>query len=100
MPLSNFIKVIKLHDKYFKPFISEQEIDEAVSKMVDSVLTDLGDEIPVFVGILNGSFMFVSDFVKKYPKPCEVTFIKLASYEGVKSTEDIQRLIVSSEKIR
>ncbi|TJY37149.1 adenylate kinase [Pontimicrobium aquaticum] len=85
--------MIKLHNKYFKPFISEQEIDEAVSKMVDEVLADLGDEIPVFVGILNGSFMFVSDFVKKYPKPCEVTFIKLASYEGVKSTEDIQRLI-------
>ena len=93
MPLSKFNKVIKLHDKYFKPFISEQEIDEAVTKMVDEVLEDIGDEIPVFVGILNGSFMFVSDFVKKYPKPCEVTFIKLASYEGVKSTEDIQRLI-------
>lgn len=61
--------------------------------MVDKVLTDLGDEIPVFIGVLNGSFMFVSDFVKRYPKPCEVTFIKLASYEGVKSTEDIQRLI-------
>jgi adenylate kinase len=61
--------------------------------MVDAVVADLGDEMPVFVGILNGSFMLVSDFVKKYPKPCEVTFIKLASYEGVKSTEDIQRLI-------
>ncbi|WP_347922640.1 adenylate kinase [Pontimicrobium sp. SW4] len=85
--------MIKLHDKYFKPFISEQEIDDAITKMVDNVLVDLGDEVPVFVGILNGSFMFVSDFVKKYPKPCEVTFIKLASYEGVKSTEDIQRLI-------
>jgi len=85
--------VIKLHDKYFKPFISEQEIDDAITKMVDEILEDIGDEIPVFVGILNGSFMFVSDFVKKYPKPCEVTFIKLASYEGVKSTEDIQRLI-------
>jgi adenylate kinase len=85
--------VIKLHDKYFKPFISEQEIDDAITKMVDEVLEDIGDEIPVFIGILNGSFMFVSDFVKKYPKPCEVTFIKLASYEGVKSTEDIQRLI-------
>ena len=85
--------VVKLHDLYFKPFISEQEIDEAVQKMVDAIAADLGDEMPVFVGILNGSFMFVSDFVKKYPKPCEVTFIKLASYEGVKSTEDIQRLI-------
>lgn len=85
--------MIKLHDLYFKPFISEQEIDQAVQQMVDAISTDLGDEMPVFVGILNGSFMLVSDFVKKYPKPCEVTFIKLASYEGVKSTEDIQRLI-------
>lgn len=85
--------MIKLHNKYFKPFISSEEIDNAISKLVDQISTDLGDEIPVFVGILNGSFMFVSDFVKKYPKPCEVTFIKLASYEGLKSTEDIQRLI-------
>ncbi|NRD24745.1 adenylate kinase [Winogradskyella litoriviva] len=85
--------MIKLHDLYFKPFISEQEINAAVQKMVDGIATDLGDEVPVFIGILNGSFMLVSDFVKKYPKPCEVTFIKLASYEGVKSTEDIQRLI-------
>jgi adenylate kinase len=85
--------VIKLHDLYFKPFISELEIERAVEKMVAAISKDLGDEIPVFVGILNGSFMFVSDFVKKYPKPCEVTFIKLASYEGVKSSEDIQRLI-------
>ena len=85
--------MIKLHDLYFKPFISEQKIDAAVQQMADKVATDLGDEVPVFIGILNGSFMLVSDFVKKYPNPCEVTFIKLASYEGVKSTEDIQRLI-------
>jgi adenylate kinase len=85
--------MIKLHDKYFKPFISAQEIDTAISKLSEDISKDLGDEIPVFIGILNGSFMVVSDFVKKYPKPCEVTFIKLASYEGVKSTEDIQRLI-------
>jgi len=85
--------MIKLHDKYFKPFISAKEIDAAISKLASEISNDLGDEIPVFIGILNGSFMVVSDFVKKYPKPCEVTFIKLASYEGVKSTEDIQRLI-------
>jgi len=85
--------MIKIHDLYFRPFISEQQIDMAVAKMADAIAEDLGDDIPVFVGIMNGSFMFVSDFVKKYPKPCEVTFIKLASYEGLKSSEDIQRLI-------
>ena len=91
--------MIKLHDKYFKPFISEEEIDDAVTRMAVEVAKDLGDEIPVFIGILNGSFMLVSDFVKKYPKPCEVTFIKLASYEGVKSTEDIQRLIALTQDL-
>ncbi len=87
------MQTITLKDKDFKPFISESKIEAAVSKMASQVAKDLGDEVPVFIGILNGSFMLVSDFVKKYPKPCEVTFIKLASYEGVKSTEDIQRLI-------
>lgn len=85
--------MVKLHDKFFKPFISAEEIDRAMTRMASEIAKDIGDEIPVFIGILNGSFMVVSDFVKKYKKPCEVTFIKLASYEGVKSTEDIQRLI-------
>ena len=66
---------------------------DTVARMAKEIADDLGDEIPVFIGILNGSFMFVSDFVKKFPKPCEVTFIKLASYEGLKSSDDIQRLV-------
>lgn len=85
--------MIKLHDLHFKPFISEEEIARAIERLVNEISADLKGEVPVFVGILNGSFMFVSDFVKKYPDQCEVTFIKLASYEGVKSSEDIQRLI-------
>jgi adenylate kinase len=85
--------LVKLQDLYFKPFISEEKIQATVQQMVDAIAEDLKDEMPIFVGILNGSFMFVSDFVKNYPYPCEVTFIKLASYDGVKSTEDIQRLI-------
>ena len=91
--LKQTISVIKLHDKFFKPFISVKEIETAIDKLVSQIANDMANEVPVFVGILNGSFMFTSDFVKKYPKPCEVTFIKLASYEGLKSSEDIQRLI-------
>ena len=90
---------IKLHDKYFTPFISAEEIDVALDKMVAKIAADLGDVIPVFIGVLNGSFMVVSDFVKKYPKPCEVSFVKLASYEGVTSTEDIKNLIGLNENV-
>lgn len=92
--------MINLHDREFKPFISSVEIQNAINNLVEEISDDLGDEIPVFVGILNGSFMFVSDFVRKYPTPCEVTFIKLASYEGVKSTEDIQRLIGLTQDLK
>lgn len=85
--------MIQLHDKQFVPFISSQEIDFALATMASQVEADFADEIPVFVGVLNGSFMAVSDFMKHYKKPCEVSFIKLASYEGTSSTNEVKQLI-------
>lgn len=85
--------MIQLHDKQFVPFISAQEIDFAIAKMVSQVEADFADEIPVFVGVLNGAFMVVADFMKQYKKPCEVSFIKMSSYEGTSSTNDVKQLI-------
>lgn len=85
--------MIQLHDKQFVPFISVQEIDFAVAKIASLVLDDFADETPIFVGVLNGSFMVVSDFMKYYKSPCEVTFIKMASYEGTSSTNEVKQLI-------
>ncbi len=85
--------MIQLHDKQFVPFISAQEIDFAVAKMVSQIEADFADEIPVFVGVLNGAFMVVADFMKQYKKPCEVSFIKMSSYEGTSSTNDVKQLI-------
>ncbi len=85
--------MIQLHGKQFVPFISSQEIDFALAAMASQVEADFTDEVPVFVGVLNGSFMVVSDFVKHYKKPCEVSFIKLASYEGTTSTNEVKQLI-------
>ncbi len=84
---------IQLHDKEFEPFISAQEIDFAIAEMAKKVAADFADEIPVFVGVLNGAFMVVSDFMKHYKSPCEVSFIKLASYEGTESTSEVKQLI-------
>jgi hypoxanthine phosphoribosyltransferase len=70
--------MIQLHDKQFVPFISAKEIEFAITKMVQQVEDDFIDETPVFIGVLNGSFMVVSDFMKQYTKPCEVSFIKMA----------------------
>ena len=89
----NPIKVIRLHEKDFVPFISAEEIDFAIAQMAAQVEDDFGDDVPVFVGVLNGSFMVVSDFMKHYKGSCEVSFIKMASYEGTSSTGQIKQLI-------
>ena len=85
--------MIQLHEKQFVPFISASEIDFAIAKMAALVAADFADETPIFVGVLNGSFMVVSDFMKMYKKPCEVSFIKMASYNGTSSTNDVKQLI-------
>ena len=85
--------MIQLHDKQFVPFISATEIEFAIAKMVSQVEADFADETPVFVGVLNGAFMVVADFMKQYKKPCEVSFIKMASYEGTTSTNEVKQLI-------
>ncbi|WP_298518760.1 adenylate kinase [uncultured Kordia sp.] len=90
--------MIKLHDKYFKKFISETQIQETVAKLASEMAEDLKDENPIFIGILNGVFMFFSDFMKIYPYTCEMSFIKLASYHGT-SSGDIKELIGLSQDI-
>ena len=92
-------KVIKLHDKYFEPFISQDQIQEAVSKIAHEIAADYKDEVPIFVGVLNGAFMFVSDLMKAYPYPCEVSFVKLSSYQGLTSTGIVETLLDVSEDI-
>ncbi len=91
--------MVQLHDKQFVPFITAEEIDSAIVKMVAKVEEDLGDETPVFVGVLNGSFMVVADFVKKYTKPCEVSFVKLSSYQGTSTTHEVKELVGINEDL-
>jgi hypoxanthine phosphoribosyltransferase len=60
---------------------------------------DFFDEIPVFIGILNGSFMVLSDLMKHYRGMCEVSFLKLASYEGTQSSNTVKQLIGINENL-
>ena len=85
--------MIRLHDKQFAPFISASEIDLVIQRLALQVELDYSDQIPVFIGVLNGSFMFVSDFMKQYKKPCELSFVKLASYQGTTSSQEVKQLI-------
>jgi hypoxanthine phosphoribosyltransferase len=91
--------IIKLHDKKFETFIPYEEIDKAIEKIADNINDDFKDETPIFLVILNGSFMFAGDLMKKITIPCQISFIKLASYSGTQTTEKLQELIGLNENL-
>jgi adenylate kinase len=94
------MNIIKLHDLYFKPFITKEEIAGIVKSLAKQVKEDLPkDEIPVFVGILNGCFLFAADFIREFNGNCEVSFVKLASYDGTTSTENVKQLVGLNEDL-
>jgi len=75
------------------PYLNEEEILAAVKKIADEIAKDYKEQTPIFVGVLNGAFMFISDFLKFYPHPCEVSFVKLSSYRGLTSTGIVETLL-------
>ena len=85
--------MVKLHDVVFEPYVSEEEINEAINKIADKLNADYKDERPVFLSVLNGSFMFSSEIMKKYKGECDIQFVKLGSYKGTESTGDVKTLI-------
>jgi hypoxanthine phosphoribosyltransferase len=77
---------ITVHDKQFVPFIAAEQIDAALRVLAAKLNTDYAGKRPLFIAILNGSFMFSSDLFKYLTIDAEICFIKLASYKGTKST--------------
>lgn len=80
---------IKLHDKTFNTYLSELQIQEKVKGIADQLNQDYKDKRPLFVAILNGSFMFAADLFKYLTIDAEISFIKLASYKGMKSSGNV-----------
>ena len=73
---------ITIHDKHFVPYLTNEELQKAIKDLAEKVYEDYKDEVPVFIGVLNGVFMFFSDFMKYYPGRCEVAFLQVSSYNG------------------
>jgi hypoxanthine phosphoribosyltransferase len=77
---------IQVHDKIFETFISNEEIQEGVKKIAGEINRDYAGKRPMFIAILNGSFMFAADLFRYLELDAEICFIKLASYKGVSSS--------------
>jgi hypoxanthine phosphoribosyltransferase len=78
--------VIRVHDKSFEIYLSEEKIQKRVKELAASINKDYAGRRPLFIAILNGSFMFASDLFKHLEIEAELCFIKIASYKGMKST--------------
>ena len=91
---------ITLHGKRFKVCATAEQIDEAVSNVAKKLNEDLKDiDTPIFLSVLNGSFMFTADLMRKIDVVSDVVFIKVKSYEGTKSTGEVKQLIGFSQSV-
>ena len=80
---------IEVFDKKFVPYITAAQIDEQIKRLAAELNRDYAGKCPLFIAILNGSFMFASDLFKELSIDAEICFIKLASYKGTKSTGNV-----------
>jgi len=87
------MSTIKVHDKEFKLYIDENTIINRVNEIGKQLSAELKGEDPLFLSILNGSFMFTGDLMKVVDIDCEISFVKLASYRGTKSTGNVMTMI-------
>lgn len=95
-------KKIKILDKTFELSITSEQISKTVEELASKITRDLtnSEKEIVFLGILNGAFMFAADLFKKIDLPCKITFLKLASYSGTKSTGVVRTLIGINENLK
>jgi len=90
---------IKIKDKTFAISISQETIQKEVTRVAAEINRDLKGENPLFLSVLNGAFMFSADLMKQITIPCEISFVKLASYQGVSSSGVIKEVIGINEDI-
>lgn len=83
------MSLLQVHDKQFRPFLGEAELQQRIREMAAQLSKDLEGEKPLFIAILNGSFMFAADIFKQLTIEAEISFIKLASYKGTRSTGNV-----------
>jgi hypoxanthine phosphoribosyltransferase len=93
------MKRVKLHDKEFEPSIPASELNGVVEEIAGRMNQDLADKNPLFIIVLNGAFIFASDLIRKFEYNCDVSFVKLSSYQGTKTTHTVRELIGLDENV-
>lgn len=87
------MKSIALLDKTFEHYLGESEIQSLVKGLAHGMQAELQGETPLFIGVLNGAVLFFADFIRYYESACEISFVRLTSYEGLRSRGEIKTLL-------
>ena len=91
---------IQLYDKTFELYLSEEKIISAIDRIADDLRHDMEDRNPLFVGILNGAYMFAAELMSRLPPTFELTFAAYSSYQGDKSTGIVQEILPIRKEVK
>ena len=93
------MKTVKIKDKEFIPMISEEEIKRRVKELAAQISKDMAGKNPLLLAVLNGSFVFAADLMREITIESEISFVKLASYQGTTSTGTVKEVIGINENL-
>ena len=93
-------RTITLHDCSFSTYIYEEEIIARIHMLAEQLEQDYAGKNPLFLAVLNGSFMFTADLMKRINMPCEISFIRMASYQNMQSTGSVKQILGLTEDIQ
>lgn len=93
------MNIVTLHDKKFSLFIPSEKIQRRIEELAAQINLDYKNEVPFLISVLNGAFLFTADLLKKITIDCQVSFVKLTSYQGTKSSGVVKNIIGLNEEI-
>ena len=93
------MSIVKIKDKTFQTSITEDVIKARVKEVAQQISKDMAGKTPLFLGVLNGSFIFAADLMREMTIPCEISFVKLASYQGITSTGKVHEVLGINENL-
>ena len=93
------METIQVKDRIFEPFIREEELLKEIKRVASEINRDYVGKEPLFLCVLNGSFMFAADLLKNVSVPCNVSFVKVASYSGTDTTGKVKELMGLQENV-
>lgn len=99
VPLPMPISTLTIRDKSFVPFIPAETIQHRIADLANQINRDYADKQPLLIGILNGSVLFAADLFKQLTIPCEISFIRVSSYQQTTSTGQLKQILGLTESI-